>query len=94
MNRRVFLSATLLTGLAGCVVAGPPPGRPPIPVAQYEQVPPPPRERVIWQPGEWHWTGGGYAWRPGHYVEQRAEYHHFVPGHWDNRGEWEPGHWV
>jgi hypothetical protein len=94
MNRRAFLSATLLAGLTGCVVAAPPPGRPPIPVARYEPVPPPPGERVVWQPGEWHWDGHEYVWRAGHYVEKRVDYHRFVPGHWDDRGLWEPGHWV
>ena len=94
MNRRAFLAASLLTGLTGCVVAAPPPARPPVPAVRYEQIPPPPGERFVWQPGEWHWNGAEYVWRPGHYIEKRVEYHHFVPGHWDNRGFWEPGHWV
>jgi hypothetical protein len=91
--RTIILSASVLALLAGCVVA-PPPARPAVPVARVEPIPPPPGERVVWQPGEWHWNGAEYVWRPGRYVERRAEYHRFEPGHWDGRGDWIPGHWV
>ena len=90
--RHLVVSATILALLSGCVVAPPP--RPAIPVARVEPVPPPPSERVVWQPGEWHWNGAAYAWRPGHYVERLVAYHRYEAGHWDRFGEWIPGHWV
>lgn len=90
--RRLLACACLTILVAGCVVVQP--SHPPMPAVRVEQVPPPPTERVVWQPGEWHWTGDGYVWRPGHYVERLVVYHRFVPGHWDGNGRWEPGHWV
>jgi hypothetical protein len=87
------LTLCLLLPVAACVAA--PPNRPPVPVARYEEVPPPPpAARVVWQPGEWHWDGRQYVWRPGHYVERLASYHRWEAGHWDGRGDWIPGHWV
>ena len=67
----------------------------PVPQVLEEAVPPSPGPRMMWEPGHWHWNGGGYVWIPGHYI--RAWRHaHFVPGHWaDRRGAWVwvPSHW-
>ena len=100
---RYVVAATALAGLlCGCVVAEPAPqpgpvaqaAPPPLPAEQAEFVPPPPSAAVIWQPGEWHWNGVTYVWRPGHYVTRVAAYHRWVRGHWNGVGVWVPGHWV
>jgi len=85
---RPALFCALLLALTGCVVQGPPP----VPVARYETVPPPPAPRFVWQPGGWHWDGRAYVWHAGHYVERRPEYHHWVVGHWGG-GVWIAAHW-
>ena len=99
--RTIFFTASLAGLLGGCVVESPPPqaapfvqAQPPVPAERAEFVPPPPSAAVIWQPGEWHWNGVTYVWRPGHYITRVAAYHHWVRGHWNGAGAWVPGHWV
>jgi hypothetical protein len=86
MKRLAAISAVVLALGIGSAVAQPPPPNAPPPL-RYEQVPPPPGERFIWEPGHWHWNGVQYVWVNGHYVERRAHYGHYVPGHW----AWRPG---
>jgi|SRR5690349_15498558 hypothetical protein len=105
MMKRVHTAVLLLlTGLAGCVPPPPPAYAPvaaqlnpypAVPPPRAEPVPPPPRERLVWQPGHWHWNGASYQWIPGRYVDQVAGAR-WVPGHWEQRGGawgWAPGHW-
>ncbi len=100
---RASLASLALAGLlGGCVVAetASPPvpaaqvAPPPVPAERVEYIPPPPSAAVLWQPGEWHWNGVAYVWRPGHYIQRVAYYHHWVRGHWNGAGVWIPGHWV
>ena len=85
----------VVAGLAWPAQAQPMPPYQPVPQLREEVVPPPPGPRMMWEPGHWHWNGGGYVWTPGHYI--RAWRHaHFVPGHWaERRGAWVwiPSHW-
>ncbi len=71
-------------------------GYPPVPALREEMIPPPPRERMLWEPGHWHWNGGQYVWIRGHYIE-RGRFTRWEHGHWEIRGGvqvWVPGHWV
>lgn len=86
------LGVMLLAGTA--CVAQPP--YPPIPPPRAEMRPPPPRERLVWQEGHWHWNGGAYDWIPGHWIERPAPSAVWVPGRWVSQGGawvWEPAHW-
>jgi len=96
MARRAVIALPLL--LAACVVepAAPPNPYPAPPPLQAEIVPAPPRPRVIWEPGTWHWNGAAYVWIAGHYIE-RPPGGRWVHGHWAVRGGawvWIPGGWV
>jgi len=102
----VAVSALGLTAIAGSARAQPfpPPGaiviaprEPPAP--RYERIPPPPRRRrevLVWTPGHWRWTGRGWVWVAGRYVERPRPAAIWVPGHWEARGPnwvWIPPHW-
>ena len=76
----------LLVSVPACAQA---PYWPPIPPPRVEQIPPPPHERLTWQPGHWQWEGREYVWVPGHWIERPAHLQ-FVPGHW----AWREGGWV
>ncbi len=83
----------------------PPPGaviiaprEPPPP--RYERIPPPPRgprrDVVVWTPGYWRWTGRGWVWVSGRYIDRPRREAIWVPGHWAARGPqwvWVPPHW-
>jgi len=99
IRRRLFLaslaSGIALVGAAHAQPYAPPPPYEPIPAPRYEPEPRP-RHGYLWEPGHWHWNGHRYVWFAGRYVPVRAEYHHFVPGAWVQRGprwEWIPAHW-
>jgi hypothetical protein len=88
--------------LAGCLSAPieatglPYPAPPPLPP---ETVPLPPvsEEALIWQPGYWDWTGGGYIWREGHWDRRGEHSTEWMPGYWALEGgiwRWVPGHWI
>src|ERR1700733_7072709 len=97
---RILLPALLgATLLAGCVVA------PPLP-QQFPQAPPLPAETIplppvseaplVWQPGDWVFTGGSYHYEPGVYVQAAGHSHQWVFAHWGLEGNvpvWVPGHW-
>lgn len=96
------LGASALTNSAWAQGYPPPgpevfaPREPPPP--RYERVPPPPRGRRewVWAPGYWRWSGRGYVWVGGHYVERPRHEAVWVPGHWAARGPqwvWIPPHW-
>jgi len=90
----------------GCVVERPQRVvvREPAPVIVYrappqpraEPVPPPPSERVVWDPGHWRWDGHDWDWVPGHYEERPYREAVWVPGHWAERNGgwfWVAGGW-
>jgi hypothetical protein len=93
-----LLGATCLA-LAGCVPL-PPPGPPPVPPLPAETMdkPPPTAEPLIWQPGHWNWTGGGYAWAPGEFVSSAGHGVMWMPGYWGQAPYggyvWQPAHWM
>ncbi len=92
--RTALLATTLAAGFAG--VASAQPAYPPIPPPRYEVVPVAPGQRVVWEPGHWHWDGHRYVWFAGHYVDRRPHYDHYIPGRWAPRGGawvWVPAHW-
>lgn len=101
MRRTTLVSALclpLLAGwLAGCVPAPKP--HPPIPPIRAEQVPVPPRSSVvlIWQPGHYDWTGSGYAWVPGEWVDRAGHGTLWQDGYWQDTPQtsaWIAGHWL
>jgi len=82
-------------GLAACATSAPP--YPPLPPLQAETRPMPPvsDQAVVWRPGDWQWTGSGYAWQPGRYEAAAGHGTNWLPGHWEGLpGVWVPGHWV
>lgn len=99
-------SAFGIVAFSGAALAQgyPPPGaviiaprEPPPP--RYEHIPPPPHRRrdvVVWSPGHWRWTGRGWAWVNGRYIDRPRREAIWVPGHWEARGPqwvWIPPHW-
>jgi hypothetical protein len=102
------LAVLLATGvLAGCVVE---PSRERVtvrepgvviaerapPAPRYEVQPPPPNERVVWDPGRWNWDGRDYGWVPGHYMERPRQNARWEPGRWEQRNGgfvWVEGTW-
>ena len=82
---------------AEIVIGSPPP--------HYVEPPPPVRYGYVWAPGYWFWDGRQYVWYAGHWeVERPAEIFvgagwiqgpggwRFVPGHWERRDHFPPGH--
>ena len=97
---RPVLAASALTialGLAACAVDTLP--FPPVPPPQAEARPIPPisRQALVWRPGDWQWTGSGYAWQPGSYEPADGHSNNWLPGHWEGASgqyAWVPGHWL
>jgi hypothetical protein len=95
----LFLGAACLA-LAGC--AGQASGNPypPVPPLQAETMGKPPvtTTPLIWQPGHWDWTGGGYTWVPGEFVPSAGHGTLWMPGYWargaDGTWVWQPAHWM
>jgi hypothetical protein len=70
---------------------------PPPPIRE-EVIPAPigPVERTVWVPGHYEWSGRGYFWVSGHYIERPEPGLIWEPGRWVPRhGHWEwiGGHW-
>jgi hypothetical protein len=89
-----LFALALTAGLAGAATAQPP--YPPVPEPRIEQVPPPPGERFVWEPGHWHWDGAAYVWIGGHYVLRHRHWGAYEPGRWvlrDGDWVWVPAHW-
>ena len=70
------------------------------PPLSAETVPPPPpgpANYFVWEPGHWHWTGQGFIWISGHYLETPYQSGVWVHGGWTSNGglswTWTPGHW-
>lgn len=84
--------------LGGCAV---PHGQnhPPVPPVLAEDVPAPPRSQValIWRPGHYDWTGTGYQWRPGAWIDRAGHGSLWQDGYWKRSGYdavWVPAHWI
>ncbi len=100
MHVRFLLPALLgATLLAGCVVAPPPQflQAPPLP-AETIPLPPVSETPLVWQPGDWVFTGGSYHYEPGSYVPAAGHSRQWVFGHWGvmegGVPAWVPGHWL
>ena len=94
-NRLALLTGVLLL-CAAPAFAQPYPYYPPVPPPRYEVVPVAPPGSLIWQPGHWQWSGRGYVWVGGRYVQRFPHYAQYTPGHWVRRGGawvWAPAHW-
>lgn len=73
--------------------------------AYVETAPPPERVEVIdvspgptyvWVHGHWNWSGSGYYWESGRWVEPQAGHHHYSRGKWKHSNHgwyWVDGHW-
>ena len=94
-----LLATPLLCALSlqGCAALAP--GHPPVPPIRAEDVPAPPVRRValIWRPGHYDWTGTGYVWSPGEWVERAGHGTLWQDGYWQRTGEaevWVSPHWI
>lgn len=92
------LFATTCLALASCAV-GPGSPYPPVPPLQPEVMGKPPvtTTPLIWQPGHWDWTGGGYSWVPGTFVASEGHGNLWMPGYWAQSEDgwvWQPAHWM
>ena len=91
-------TASLLLALLGAR-APLPPDHPPVPPLRAEQVPVPPRSSVtlIWRPGHYEWTGSGYNWIPGEWIDRAGRNALWQDGYWrqaGGRSVWVPGGWL
>jgi hypothetical protein len=106
MSRRIVyaLAAFAALGLAQGACAqqyyAPPaviaPGPPPPIREEVIPAPPGPPERLVWVGGHYEWSGRGYFWVSGHYVERPEPGLFWEPGRWVARHhhwEWYAGHW-
>ena len=94
-----LIGIALLAGCAGQTQpdAGANP-YPPVPAAVAETIPKPPvtSQALMWQPGHWDWTGGGYVWARGQYVPAAGHGNMWTPGWWSPGAAgwtWQPAHW-
>lgn len=92
----VLLAACLMLG-QGCTV--PYADHPPVPPALAEDVPAPPRSPItlIWRPGHYDWTGTGYVWVGGEWVDRAGHGSLWQDGYWRRSGPnpvWVPAHWA
>ena len=103
MERRLKLTLPALAGailLAGCAAPPAPPGYPVPPPLPAEILPLPPVSDapLVFQPGDWVFTGGSYRYEAGHYVPAAGHSRNWMFGRWAPNGTplpvWVPGHWV
>lgn len=92
--RAALLSLILLCGCAGVQA-----DLPAVPPTRAEQVPAPPRSPVtlIWQPGHYDWTGSGYVWNAGQWVERGGRGTLWQDGYWrrvNGQPVWVAAHWL
>ena len=97
---RLAVTTMMLFGallLGGCATQSLPFPLPPPPQAENLPTPPISAAPLIWRPGDWQWTGSGYAWQPGNYEPTGGHSAQWLPGHWEgSNGQyaWVPGHWL
>jgi hypothetical protein len=91
-----MIGATCLA-VASCAAPSAPPPVPPL-QAELMGKPPVTATPLIWQPGHWDWTGGGYVWVPGDFVPSAGHGSLWMPGYWANTPDggwsWQPAHWM
>jgi len=67
------------------------------PPLQVETIPPAPSTVVAWQAGHWRYTGAGWTWISGQYVEHPQQLAVWEPGRWQPQPNgtygWVDGHW-
>ena len=95
--RPAVLLVACLTLVQGCVI--PYADHPPVPLPLAEDVPAPPSAAVtlIWRPGHYDWTGMGYAWVRGAWVDRAGHGSLWQDGYWRRSGPnpvWVPAHWI
>ena len=98
---RDWIAAVVLTGCVAVAACAPVTSSyPPVPPLQAETMTKPPvtTTPLIWQPGHWEWTGGGYAWAPGTWVSSVGHGTMWMPGYWaqgpGGGWVWAPAHWM
>ncbi len=84
--------------IAGCAARPPSfPVPPPLP-AEVVPLPPVSDTRLIWQPGDWVFTGGSYRFDAGRYVPAAGHSPNWVYAHWAIGPQggyvWIPGGWA
>ncbi|HTW26214.1 MAG TPA: hypothetical protein VME92_03725 [Acetobacteraceae bacterium] len=99
IRRSAFWGLAAALGVAACTPVAAVPPYPPVPPPRVEVVPKPPvsATALSWQPGHWNWTGTGYVWMPGLYVERAGHGTLWQDGYWSqtpNGYVWVPGHWT
>jgi hypothetical protein len=101
--RTFTAAATLLaiTLLGACTPQSQAGGNPypPVPPLVAEVIPKPPvaGEQLVWQPGHWAWSGGGYIWARGQYVPAAGHGNLWMQGWWSQTAAgwtWQPAHWT
>jgi hypothetical protein len=88
------LAAALL--LAACTANTPPFPVPPALPTEVLPLPPVSEAPLIWQPGDWVYSGGSYRYEPGHYVPREGHGSVWLFGHWtggNGQYAWVPGGW-
>ena len=94
--RRPFAAPALALALGACGATQPEPRVPP-PRTELVPAPPPSPVLLVWRPGHYDWTGGGYVWRPGEWVNLAGHGTSWRDGYWQRIGTsfvWTPGHWM
>lgn len=96
----VCLLGAVGVALAACatpVTGNPYPPVPPLPTEAMGK-PPVTTTPLMWRPGYWDWTGGGYTWVPGTFVPSAGHGNMWMPGYWargaDGTWVWQPAHWM
>jgi hypothetical protein len=107
MNRKIafVLASCVAIGMAQAASAqqayyAPPaviaPSAPPVVREEVIPVAPGPVERTVWVRGHYEWSGNGYYWVSGHYIERPEPGLIWEPGRWvavAGHWEWYGGHW-
>jgi Copper amine oxidase N-terminal domain/WXXGXW repeat (2 copies) len=68
----------------------------PPPLPDYQQ-PYAPAPNYIWTPGYWAWSGSGYYWVAGTWVQAPQTGLYWTPGYWSQNGSgygWNAGYWA
>ncbi len=74
----------------------PNPQPPPVPPEVRPQ-PPVSEDPLMWQPGHWDWSGTGYVWVSGKWIDRAGHGTTWQDGYWSNAGgswAWIPAHWL
>ncbi|HTV44355.1 MAG TPA: hypothetical protein VMF05_03480 [Stellaceae bacterium] len=68
------------------------------PPPELAEIPPPaPTPNSLWRFGHWVWSGTGYHWTRGHYIERPTPTDNWSRGYWQQGPDgwvWIEGHWT